>query len=82
MDPSQNDRPPMAVALEWVSRITTVAFEMVLPGVAGWYLDRALGTFFFVLIGFGVGLVGGMWHLILMANRSSQKPMTTNSAPG
>jgi hypothetical protein len=73
MDPSQNDRQPMAVALEWVSRITTVAFEMVLPGVGGWLLDGALGTFFFFsLIGFGVGLAGGMWHLIVMANRSSQ----------
>jgi hypothetical protein len=63
----------MAVAMEWVSRITTVALEMVVPGVVGWFIDRWLGTRFFVIIGFGLGLVGGMYHLIVMANSASSR---------
>jgi F0F1-type ATP synthase assembly protein I len=72
MHTPQDKRPPMAVAMEWVSRITTVAFEMVVPGVIGWLIDRWLGTgFVMAIVGFGLGLVGGMYHLIVMANRST-----------
>ena len=57
----------MAVAMEWVSRITTVALEMVLPGLGGVWLDRKLGTLVvFTLIGFAVGLTWAIWHLIRM----------------
>lgn len=59
-------KDPMAVALEWVSRITAVALEMVLPGLFGQWLDAKLGTNFLVLAGFVLGLVGGVWHLIAM----------------
>ncbi|HJS08748.1 MAG TPA: AtpZ/AtpI family protein [Pirellulales bacterium] len=71
MHPPQDKRPPMAVAMEWVSRITTVALEMVVPGVIGWFIDRWLGTGFIAIIGFGLGLVGGMYHLIVMANSAN-----------
>jgi hypothetical protein len=64
----------MAVAMEWVSRITTVSLEMVIPGVVGWFIDRALGTGFIIaIVGFGLGLVGGMYHLIVMANRATAR---------
>ena len=56
----------MAVALGWVSRITTVALEMVLPGVLGFWLDRQFGLAFLGLVGFALGFVLGMWHLLAM----------------
>ena len=34
----------MALAMEWVAKITTVGLEMVLPGIGGHYLDERLGT--------------------------------------
>ena len=52
--------------MEWVSRITSVVVVMVLPGLAGHWLDAWLGTSFLALLGFGFGLVAGMWHLLTM----------------
>ena len=56
----------MGVAYQWVGRIMAVVIEMVVPGVLGQMLDERLGTGFFVLLGFGLGLSLGMWHLIAM----------------
>ena len=56
----------MAEAINWVSKITTVALEMVLPGLAGLWLDNQLGTRFLTLLGFALGVPLGMWHLIAM----------------
>jgi hypothetical protein len=56
----------MAEGMNWVSRITTVALEMVLPGLAGLWLDNLLDTRFFTLLGFACGVPLGMWHLIAM----------------
>jgi hypothetical protein len=52
--------------MEWVSQITTVVAEMVLPGLAGQWLDRRWGTKFIGLTGFGLGLTVGIWHLLAM----------------
>ena len=52
--------------MEWVSKITTVALEMVLPAVGGGYLDQRLGTKYWALIGVIVGFLVGMWHLLQM----------------
>ena len=58
---------PMAVALTWVSRITTVSVLMVLPGVVGYWLDGRFGTrVLFTLLGFALGMLLGMWQLIQM----------------
>lgn len=55
----------MALALDWVSRITTIALMMVLPGIAGYWVDGKLGTrALFALLGFGLGMFVGMWQLI------------------
>ena len=56
----------MAEGMNWVSRITTVALEMVLPGLAGLWLDNLLDTRFLTLLGFACGVPLGMWHLIAM----------------
>jgi hypothetical protein len=61
------NRSPLAIAAEWASRIMTVSLEMVLPGVIGVWLDGRLGTkLVFALLGFGGGMVLGVWHLLQM----------------
>jgi hypothetical protein len=37
--------------MTWVSKITTVALEMILPGLAGLWLDSQLETRFLTLLG-------------------------------
>jgi len=63
---SPNPPQPMAVAMEWVAKITTVALEMFLPAVLGGYLDHRWGTSFLSLIGLVAGVTFGIWHLIQM----------------
>ena len=70
-----DDRSPIATAYQWASRIIVVALEMVLPGMAGLWLDKQIGTVvLFMLIGFGLGCTGAVIHLIQMtrADASSQ----------
>jgi hypothetical protein len=56
----------MAEATNWVSKITVVALEMILPGLAGMWLDNRLGTGFLALLGFALGVALGIRHLIAM----------------
>ena len=56
----------MAEATTWVSRITVVALEMILPGLAGLWLDNRLGTGFLALLGFALGVPLGIRHLMAM----------------
>ena len=65
-DPA-DDQTSQIVAGQLVTRLTTVAIEMVLPGVLGYWIDQRLNTkFVFMLLGFGSGLTLGVWHLIRM----------------
>ena len=72
-----NDPPrkthPVALAFEWVAKITTVALEMVLPTVGGAYLDSRLGTNYWALIGVVLGMVVGIWHLLQMTKKKSDR---------
>jgi len=63
----------MAEGMNWVSKITTVALEMVLPGLAGLWLDNQLETRFLALFGFALGVPLGIWHLIAMTNSKGTK---------
>ncbi len=60
---------PLAVAMEWVAKITTVGLEMVLPAIGGAYLDKRIGTTYWALIGVALGMVVGMWHLLQMTRK-------------
>ena len=60
----------MARAMQWVSRITTVAFEMVVPAVLGTWLDSRWGTSYFALVGVMIGVPLGLWHLLIMTKVS------------
>jgi F0F1-type ATP synthase assembly protein I len=57
--------------MEWVAKITTVGLEMVLPAIAGTYLDRYLRTSYWAVIGLVVGLIVGFWHLLQMTKAAS-----------
>gem|GEM_PF-592332 len=63
-DPSGDDRHPIAIASEWVSRITTVVIMMILPGLFGQWLDKYWGTHFLALVGFALGLPTSIWYLL------------------
>jgi F0F1-type ATP synthase assembly protein I len=64
---STDDRSPSAKAYQWSSRIMVVSMEMVLPGLAGYWLDQKLGTVvLFMLLGFAVGGTAAVVHLMRM----------------
>ena len=50
-----------------VSRAIAVMILMLLPGIGGSYLDSWLGTQFFVLIGFGLGIAIAIFGLLYVA---------------
>ncbi len=50
-----------------VSRAIAVMILMLLPGIGGSYLDNWLGTRFFVLIGFGLGIAIAIFGLLYVA---------------
>ena len=56
----------LAAAYAWSGKIMTVGLEMVLPGVAGMWLDGKLGTNFLAPVGFAFGVLFGFWHLMYM----------------
>ncbi|MEX2140338.1 MAG: AtpZ/AtpI family protein [Pirellulales bacterium] len=73
----------MAVALEWVSRITAVALTMVLPGLLGYWLDGKFDTRFLAPAGFVFGIVAGMWSLLVLTGAVPGKSRRTKgSRPG
>ena len=73
--------------MEWVSQITTVVAEMVLPGLVGQWLDHRWGTKFLTLVGFALGLTVGIWHLIAMTRPKTggdgkDQSSDNNQSPG
>ena len=71
---SYDDRSPAAKAYQWASRIIIVALEMVLPGLAGYWLDKQLGTLvLFMMVGFLGGTTGAVIHLLRMTKADERK---------
>lgn len=72
--PPEDRRPPIAVAMEWVSRITSVSVTMVLPAGIGYLLDRWLGIApWLLIVGAAGGLVLGFLQLLRMVGGSGRK---------
>jgi F0F1-type ATP synthase assembly protein I len=70
---SPDSRSPVAEAAEWSTRIMTVSLEMVLPGMAGYWLDEKLGTkVLFMLVGFALGGYAAVMHLIHLTRKTDQ----------
>ena len=59
----------MGVALDWVAKIGAAAAVMVLPGLAGQWLDHRLNVRFCTLLGFGLGLATGIAYLLVITRR-------------
>jgi hypothetical protein len=76
----EDRRSPLAVALEWVSRITAVALTMVLPGLLGYWLDRKLETRFLTPVGFVFGVVVAVWSLLLLTGAVPSKSARTKGS--
>jgi hypothetical protein len=72
-----DDRSSLAKAYHWATRIMAVSLEMVLPGVAGSWVDRQLGTkVLFMFLGFVLGGTAATVHLIRLTrsnNNQSEK---------
>ena len=72
-------RPPLGQAVAWASRVMTVALEMVLPGLIGFWIDRKLGLkAACTLAGFGLGFSVALWHLLRLTKLS---PRLSDKAP-
>lgn len=84
MSPPQNEPSPAAFAFGWVARMTTIVLEMAIPGLGGQWLDSRLGTSYWVLVGFGLGFLLGLIHLMQMVKRygSSAKPPRNSNESG
>jgi hypothetical protein len=52
---------------------------MVLPGIAGQWLDARLGTKFLVLVGFGLGIALAIWHLLIVTKATRRGVRRTES---
>jgi ATP synthase protein I len=63
----RDDRSALTLGIEWSSRITTVAIEMVIPALVGYWIDRRLGVLpLFLALGAVFGFVAGFWSLLRM----------------
>ena len=67
--------------MKWATRATTIAAEMVLPGLAGQWADKQLGTKFLTLVGFAFGLSVALWHLIQLARESEKARKAQHQSP-
>lgn len=77
-EPSRSESP-IGLAATWSARIVAVALEMVLPGLGGQWLDNRIGTApLLTLGGFGLGMVGGVWHLLIMTRANKKNLASTN----
>lgn len=80
MAPSPRDsRNSMAVAMQWVSKITTVSLTMALPALGGWWLDKVCGTAPWVLI---TGAVLGMAAAFRQLLQMVATPPSPGKRPG
>jgi Putative F0F1-ATPase subunit Ca2+/Mg2+ transporter len=74
-----DDRSPLAKAYGWAARIMIVSLEMVLPGLAGYWLDQKLGTVvLFLLAGIAAGSACAMWQLMRMLAEDARAKANIN----
>ena len=74
LEPGSPSPHPMGEAMVWVARIFAAAMVMILPGLAGHWLDQRWGTGFLVIVGFALGITGGIYHLIIVTAGLKRTP--------
>jgi ATP synthase protein I len=68
-----DQRSPLSIGIGWASRITVLGFEFSLPPIAGYFVDRWLGSNpVGTLVGMVVGFLVGMMHILRIARDSSK----------
>jgi F0F1-type ATP synthase assembly protein I len=73
----EDDRSPLSAALATASQVTAVAAEMVVPIVAGYFIDRWVETrWVFAAVGAVLGFVAGIRGLVSLA-----RPPRRNGEP-
>jgi hypothetical protein len=71
IDP-QDDRSAISVAYAWATRVMVIAAEMVVPGLAGVWIDQKIGSVVvFALLGFAFGITISIMHLVRMTKTDS-----------
>jgi ATP synthase protein I len=71
---SNDDRPPMVVAMRWVHQITSIAIEMALPPLLGLWFDKRWRTGpWLVAVGALLGFAVAMVHLLALAKQSGRR---------
>jgi F0F1-type ATP synthase assembly protein I len=71
---SPDGRSPIAQATAISSQIITIAAEMAVPALAGWWIDQQLGTkVVFLILGVALGFAAGIWHLVHLARQLSRE---------
>ncbi|MGL6196685.1 MAG: hypothetical protein ACRC2T_17875 [Thermoguttaceae bacterium] len=67
---NDDGRSPLAIGYAWSVIISTIALEMTLPALFGFWLDYKFGTLIlFTIIGAVLGMITGMTHLIQITKR-------------
>jgi F0F1-type ATP synthase assembly protein I len=70
----RRSRSPLAVGLEWASRVTTIGLGFALPPVLGYGLDLWLGsTPAATIIGAVLGFATGIMNTLKMAEQLSRE---------
>ncbi len=83
MEEQRDDRSPLVLGLQWSSRITTVSLEMVVPALAGYWLDWKLGTpLLFLVLGAVLGFAVGLRSLLRMTRPTTVGNETREKSDG
>jgi hypothetical protein len=64
---------PIAEAMKWVGVVSTIGMEMVLPGLAGRWLDVRFGLHFLAISGFVLGFALGLWSLVRLTRQTDSE---------
>jgi ATP synthase protein I len=71
---SNDNRSPMADAMRWVHQITSIAAEMALPPLVGFWLDERWRTGpWLVAVGALLGFIAAMVHLLALAKQAERR---------
>ncbi|MFV0443869.1 MAG: AtpZ/AtpI family protein [Planctomycetaceae bacterium] len=59
-----------AMCMYWVSRISSIGFQMAVPPLAGWWVDGRWGMSpWLMIVGAVVGFLSGMLAILKLASR-------------
>lgn len=72
-DQQQDERRAINASINTFSRVIAVMIFMVLPGIAGYFLDGWLGTRFLITMGFILGMIFAIFGLINIAKQANDQ---------